>query len=437
MTMDSFATMYGDFSRSAQKKINKTRRYLVFGSGTPLGAKTVDILNRVCKCLGYSCFPGRYDDLDLRDSNRVASLVCYERADGIILNLECLLPYLKQTSAGALEPVICKTLKSISDNHAHITFMYNLHPANSHREYIRLSDAIISHINRVTSEYAVFRFPALNISDQEPVLYDSAVLTDTVALAVSEKLDEDGDFSIREQEGLNAEDVLLHQKHCVFQMVYKLEITQRFRGHSVAELRYKLGKELAAVIPSHVKEQIDCVCPVPRTGLYYGMGLAYALDKPYLQGLVKANANERSFQIENADKRKKLLWNCLSPIPEILRGKRVALVDEAIFTGATLKVVCEMLLECGVKALYLCIPTPKCRYHCEYLVHPPRSMLLEYLKSDMLEDYFNCDGVYFQSDEKFHTILEELDPAMCADCFWGGDVMLDSSSENNGNCTST
>ena len=99
----------------------------------------------------------------------------------------------------------------------------------------------------------------------------------------------------------------------------------------------------------------------------------------------------------------------------------MAVVDEAIFTGTTLKVVCEMLRECGVNRIYLCIPTPKCRYHCDYLVWPKRDMLLEYMNEEMLLDYFDADAVFFQEDQRFLDEIKVFGD-ICTDCFFGRNV---------------
>ena len=46
-------------------------------------------------------------------------------------------------------------------------------------------------------------------------------------------------------------------------------------------------------------------------------------------------------------------------------------------------------------------------------------MLLEYISENMLIDYFNCDGIYFQSDEIFKALMDEIGMNMCAECFFG------------------
>lgn len=211
------------------------------------------------------------------------------------------------------------------------------------------------------------------------------------------------------------------QRNCVFNMIYKFSHHESVKGENIGAFRYGLGQSLAQSIPEEVRKEIDFVTPVPKTGMYYAMGLAAQLSVPYIQAIDKTSSRLRSFQIKSADVRKEILWDKLRVIPTLLERKNVAVVDEAIFTGTTLKVVCEMLRECKVGKIYLCIPTPRCRYHCDYLVLPKRDMLLEYMNESMLTEYFDVEGVFFQEDGCFLEKTQEFGH-ICADCFLGRDL---------------
>lgn len=219
-------------------------------------------------------------------------------------------------------------------------------------------------------------------------------------------------------EGMN---IIEHQKKCSFNLVYKYDELENYGKTNIADLRFQFGKKLAASILSPIRQRLDYVCPVPKTGIYYGMGLAEELNIPYLQGLIKTNQQVRSFEIQDADTRKELIWSKIKPIRSLIEGKRLAVVDEAIFTGTTLKVVCQMLRTCNVKEIHLCIPTPKCRNHCEYDMLPERPMLLEYINDAMLNDYFDVDSITFQTDTDFISLLKPFG-TMCTSCFLGNDL---------------
>ncbi|MDO4189772.1 MAG: phosphoribosyltransferase family protein [Lachnospiraceae bacterium] len=251
------------------------------------------------------------------------------------------------------------------------------------------------------------------------------VLVDFVALYIYDHLFDtnfENDIDIYEYlEGKcnDGKEIRYRQKHCIFGLVYKNKPEDLYCHKRIAELRLELGEALAKTIPESVVERLDYISPVPNTGAYYAMGLSSKMQVPYKQVLIKKDVNERSFGLAASNERKLFLWNKIIPIPELIEGKIIAIVDEAIFTGTTLKIVCEMLWECGAKEIYLCIPTPPCFYHCNYLVHPERKMLLEYLNFDYIKKYFKVTDIYFQRQDVFEEFNLSLDKEACMECFYG------------------
>lgn len=318
-------------------------------------------------------------------------------------------------------------------------------------QFLRLKNYIKSAVETVETNLVIIVPSVYGISSEKDIVdmikeekfdiqtissLNGPVLADKVAIYVSKSFGSNGidvypadnmkfidwmrlnyteEFEARSEEAI----IRKHQEHCVFDLVYKREANSHYRNQSIAEERIKIGKKLAEVIPQTIKKRLDFVTPVPRTGLYYAMGLSEGLNIPYRQVIVKGTYSERSFSMTDIDDRKKFLWKKISLIPELIKGKRIAVVDEAIFTGTTLKVVCDMLWNCEADEIYLCIPTPPCRYHCNYLVHPPRKMLLEYMSIDYLKEYFNVTGLYFQNEQFFTDYNTRLDNDVCLECFYG------------------
>ena len=75
-----------------------------------------------------------------------------------------------------------------------------------------------------------------------------------------------------------------------------------------------------------------------------------------------------------------------------------------------------MLWELGVKRVYIAIPTPQCYVSCDYYVQPKRDMLLQYIREDMLNEYFGVDGVYFQTIDSFTSSIPTVN-GLCNECF--------------------
>ncbi len=254
------------------------------------------------------------------------------------------------------------------------------------------------------------------------------MLIDEVSEFVSDCIDKVGCINVTDEQGIlsgnkcsftdmkKGADIVSKQKGCVFNLIYQLMPGEYFGGERVAKVRIALGERLASRIPDGVKKQVDYIIPVPKTGLFYAMGLSKKLQIPYMQGLLKENTDERSFQMLDVNVRKEFLKSKISFISELLKEKSVILVDEAIFTGTTLKMVCKMLWGAGVKRIFLGIPTPPCYVTCGYYVQPERKMLLEYVREDMLTEYFDVDAVYFQTVIDFMSEIPNV-KGLCAECF--------------------
>lgn len=212
------------------------------------------------------------------------------------------------------------------------------------------------------------------------------------------------------------------QKKCLFHLIYKMSPLDFFYGYRVADVRAKLGAALAKTLAKETIDTIDCVVPVPNTGLYYAMGLAQAINKPLVLAMTKNSEKIRSFQLLDNNVRKQIIKNKVLVLDELLVEKKIILVDEAIFTGTTLKIVCKRLRECKLQQLHIAIPTPQCPNQCEYYVQPRRSMLLEYVREKMLPDYFDADSVTFQNMPGFLSVVDEIGKDFCLSCFGGDEI---------------
>lgn len=210
--------------------------------------------------------------------------------------------------------------------------------------------------------------------------------------------------------------VAISQQNCVFEVVYRMSPRDSISHESIASFRRRLGAGVAEEIPFEAKAAIDCIVPVPETGKHYAQGLAEVLEVPYVEALFKNPKSGRSFDILNTDERRHFLYEKLSVIRDLVQGKSICLVDEAIFTGATLKVVSNILRGMGAKKIYIAIPTPKCHSQCHVNMQPPRSMLLEYQRSEDLPLYFDVDGIFFKKVTAFEREINEVG-RFCYQCF--------------------
>ncbi len=211
-------------------------------------------------------------------------------------------------------------------------------------------------------------------------------------------------------------EIMKAQMYCAFKLVYASQPEHDIFEKSVGEYRYKLGMALGCTLPADVVKSLDYIVPVPSSGLYYAMGVAETTQVPYIQGLYKTDPRSRSFQIADNRLREKMIHSKILPIRKLIEGKAIALVDEAVFTGTTLKVVCDICKACHVRKIYICIPTPPCYNRCGNYMRPERELLAEYKEIEELKNYFKVENIFFQPFDNFRESLKTID-RICYKCF--------------------
>jgi amidophosphoribosyltransferase len=206
------------------------------------------------------------------------------------------------------------------------------------------------------------------------------------------------------------------QSLCSVNLIYRKKSSEIERDKSIANWRYDLGKNLGQNLSDVIKNEIDIVIPVPETGKYYAQGLSNILEKPYVEAFYKKTEIGRSFDIADEEKRQNFLDSKLGILSDLVANKVVAIVDEAIFTGQTLKLVKSLLDSSSVEKIYFFIASPICSKKCNFNMMPDRKLLSsEYGQDDMVR-YFNIQGIIFQDLKSFEDISFDAG-FTCTKCF--------------------
>lgn len=196
-----------------------------------------------------------------------------------------------------------------------------------------------------------------------------------------------------------------NQAKCSLHLIYRKKAHELVNNISVANWRVKLGCSLRTNIAKNIIEELDIIIPIPETGKYYAQGLAHSLNKPYVEAFYKQSEIGRSFDINNREKREQFIESKLGIIPDLVNGKNVGIVDEAIFTGQTLKIVRKLLQSTSVKKIYFFIGSPVCKNKCKFNMQPDRDLLCQNKSIDELVSYFDIDNIFFQDLASFSNIL--------------------------------
>ncbi|GAB2475411.1 amidophosphoribosyltransferase [Luteococcus sediminum] len=206
-------------------------------------------------------------------------------------------------------------------------------------------------------------------------------------------------------------------KHCLFEYVYLSRPDTILTGRRVHNMRVKIGKLLAREFPADA----DLVIPTPESGIPAAIGFAAGSGIPYGLGLVRNAYVGRTFiQPSNAMRQMGIRMK-LNPLPDVVRGKRIVVVDDTIVRGNTQRQVVAMLRQAGAKEVHVRISAPPVEWPCFYgidfatrdeLIAPGMSIeeIAEAIGADSL-GHISLDGLV----KATHVDKDDL----CRACFDG------------------
>jgi amidophosphoribosyltransferase len=149
---------------------------------------------------------------------------------------------------------------------------------------------------------------------------------------------------------------------CVFELIYFARPDSYMEGRNLYEARRQMGMQLAIERPADA----DLVMPVPDTGAPAAAGYAEASGLPYREGLVRNRYTGRTFIQPSQTMRHRGVTMKLNPLREVVRGKRLIVVDDSIVRGTTTKQIVELLRRAGAAEVHVRISAPPIYHPCFY-----------------------------------------------------------------------
>ena len=134
-------------------------------------------------------------------------------------------------------------------------------------------------------------------------------------------------------------------------------------GDVLQAMRGRMGEILAREAPA---PGADLVIPVPDSGAPAARGYARASGLPQDDGLIKNRYVGRTFIEPGQELRKHGLRLKFNPLPEIVGGKSIVVVDDSIVRGNTTRQLVQMLREAGAREVHLRISAPPIKHPCHY-----------------------------------------------------------------------
>jgi amidophosphoribosyltransferase len=149
---------------------------------------------------------------------------------------------------------------------------------------------------------------------------------------------------------------------CVFEHIYFARPDSRLGGQVLQVSRGRMGEILARESPADA----DLVIAVPDSGNAAARGYARASGLPQDDGFVKNRYVARTFIQPGQELRKHGLRMKFNPLPDVVAGKRLVVVDDSIVRGNTTRQIVRMLRDAGASEVHMRISAPPIRHPCHY-----------------------------------------------------------------------
>ncbi|MCU0784103.1 MAG: amidophosphoribosyltransferase [Verrucomicrobia bacterium] len=231
---------------------------------------------------------------------------------------------------------------------------------------------------------------------------------------------EPGEIVIINKEGVTSMQAFPEQQRrafCIFEYVYFARPDSTIAKRNVYKVRVEMGRQLAR---EHAVAA-DVIVPVPDSGNCAALGYSLESGVPFEMAFVRNHYVGRSFLqpsqlIRDFDVRVKL-----NLITELVRGKRVVVVDDSIVRGTTCKTRVNTLKEAGAKEVHVRVSCPPHMHPCVYGIDfPDRSKLMaaNYSLED-IRKYINADSLNYLSQDGMVAATGLPKESFCMACYDG------------------
>ena len=205
---------------------------------------------------------------------------------------------------------------------------------------------------------------------------------------------------------------------CIFEYVYFARPDSVLDGQSVYQARRAMGRILADEAPV----EADLVLGVPDSGVPAALGYSEASGIPFADGIVKNRYVGRTFIQPTQAMRQLGIRLKLNPLPSVITGKRLVVIDDSIVRGNTSKKLVQMLRDAGAAEVHLRIVSPEVLWPCFYGIDTDtrEQLIAANMTLEEMNDWIGSDSLAFISLDGLRASLADAGhDGFCTACFTG------------------
>ena len=205
------------------------------------------------------------------------------------------------------------------------------------------------------------------------------------------------------------------QGRCIFEYIYFARTDSTIDGVGVYHSRILAGKALAESYPVDA----DLVVGVPDSGLVAAKGYSEQSGIPYGMAFHKNSYVGRTFIKPKQSERVSSVKIKLNVIPEVVKGKRIVMVDDSIVRGTTCANIIKMLKKAGATEVHVRISSPPFLYPCYFGTDVPSNeqLIAHSHTTEQIREMIGADSLGYMEIDKLKDMVGDL--KYCDACFTG------------------
>ncbi|MBC7289089.1 MAG: amidophosphoribosyltransferase, partial [Armatimonadetes bacterium] len=222
-------------------------------------------------------------------------------------------------------------------------------------------------------------------------------------------IDRDGRHEMQVKESLR-------KACCIFEFIYFARPDSHIYGKNVYVARVRMGHMLA----QQDGVEADLVVPIPETGIPAAIGYSQVSGIDFSEALIKNRYIFRTFI--NPDQRLRELGvrMKLSPLKEVIAGRRLVVVDDSIVRGTTTKPEVELLRAAGAREIHLRISSPPIKYPCFYGIDTsagPEELIAANMSVEEIRQHVGADSLVYLTMSNLIRAVGLPKRNFCTACF--------------------
>ena len=205
------------------------------------------------------------------------------------------------------------------------------------------------------------------------------------------------------------------QARCIFEYIYFARMDSVIDNVNVYHARIVAGKALAESYPVDA----DLVVGVPDSGLVAAKGYSEYSGIPYGMAFHKNSYVGRTFIKPKQSQRESSVKIKLNVIEEVVRGKRIVMVDDSIVRGTTCANIIKMLKKAGAKEVHVRISSPPFLHPCYFGTDVPSNdqLIAHSHTTEQIREMIGADSLGYMEIDKLKDMVGDL--GYCDACFTG------------------